>query len=1384
MKRSLASVGIAMAVLVCVATSSATAGAAERQFSPRFSTNVNGRITSAANTILACPNNTVDPGLNAQCEQARAGTGARNNNSMDMRMLDTDSDPQTFNSSQADLVLPDGAEVLFAGLYWTADTSRGDLIKGINGFVGTPAVAPNAAAIGRVLLTVAGASSSLPITASATDQTTGKEYGAFADVTSLVRSAGPGTYTVANVQAGTGGNRSGGWTIVVAYADADEPLRNLAVNDGFLTVAGQALVSIPVSGFKTPATGAVKTEVGVVAYEGDAGVTGDYLTLNDTRLVDAVHPDNNTENSTIANLGSLATLKNPNWKNQLGYDSSFFAADGVLDNGSTSATVRAKTSGDTYLPQVITFATELFSPNVILTKSAAVVGGGAAQPGATVRYTMTATNSGAASATAVSLSDPIPLDVTLISGPDITSGSGNATNVASVITARLGSGATATSGGTLAPGASATVTFEATINGDRPLGDVITNTGTLSFVSPDLGLPISTVASASITVAYPDPGIVKTISSSVGGAYTFALTVTNQGTLPTVGTVTVGDFSDGGFTGVYTMSGSGWTCPSSHSPCTRSDVLAPGASYPPITVVSNYTLGSSVLNTGGVSGGGQPTNASSPALLNDASTTGVPSAPLATLVLNKSVDESEVSAGSLVTFNLLVRNSGPSAGTGTTVVDTLPAGLDFVSATSTAGSCSSAAGASGTTTVSCALGTLAVNGEVRITLRARAQNSIAGMTVTNSATANSDVTTSQPTDTAAVNVRALADLALTKSASLAVANLGDTIRYTLTATNNGPGAAENVQVVDTLPVALDEASAVATPSAGGTCGRTNAEITCVWSGSTAASVVRTVSITAHSLNSVAAEDRKAVNRAAVSSLTDDPDPANNADEVTVTITPAADLAAKVNGPGELEAGAEAQIVFQTTNNGPTAAANSLLVATLPSQLTAVLAPSGCTISGRTITCKLGTINKGSSAITKVKVRGADNANNTQAQIMASVSTSVDDPVESNDTDITPLVIAPVAELSLTKSATPTSASPGATLSFLITLSNGGPSTSNGAQIVDDLPQGMTPTAATSTDPRGCKIVERKVSCLFGDIVPKGTAVVQITARVSSSQPNSTMTNSADVVPGAQRDKNAANNSAKASITISDSVNGPYLSVSKRLTTLNPHSSAPLTYVVTATNTGSASAASVAMSDFPSGSYKLVSIRPSQGTCNAMVCSLGTLQTGAHATITVKMMVPGGKVINAASVKAAGRPSNSDSSIANVAVDSSKIVITAGTSSAHPHIGNKVRITFKVANLSRVFANTVRVCAPVPFSLRFASASGSGRLINGSVCWILGELAPSIAQAGARSFLAAQSLTSKTVSYLATVRTGATTKPGASASGSNVSSVAASTLLAPSGGITG
>ena len=106
--------------------------------------------------------------------------------------------------------------------------------------------------------------------------------------------------------------------------------------------------------------------------------------------------------------------------------------------------------------------------------------------------------------------------------------------------------------------------------------------------------------------AAPALGITKThtgnFSAGQSGA-TYSVVVSNAGTGPTSGTVTVTDTPPSGET-LVSMAGTGWSC--SINSCNRSDALNAGASYPPITVTVNVAPGapSQVTNQVSVSGGG------------------------------------------------------------------------------------------------------------------------------------------------------------------------------------------------------------------------------------------------------------------------------------------------------------------------------------------------------------------------------------------------------------------------------------------------------------------------------------------------------------------------------------------------------------------------------------------------------------------------------------------------------------------------------------------------------------------------------------------------------------------------------------------------------------
>src|SRR4029077_5786045 len=153
-----------------------------------------------------------------------------------------------------------------------------------------------------------------------------------------------------------------------------DPSRNLSIFDGLQNVSSSGNVTIPLSGFQTPLSGPVNSTVGLVAYEGDLGTTGDGASIQGgsggfTALSNAANPANNVFNSTISNAGALVTSRTPSFQNNLGYDADLFSTMNVLGNAQTSTQVRLSTSGDAYQPGVVTIATDLFAPKITATKT-------------------------------------------------------------------------------------------------------------------------------------------------------------------------------------------------------------------------------------------------------------------------------------------------------------------------------------------------------------------------------------------------------------------------------------------------------------------------------------------------------------------------------------------------------------------------------------------------------------------------------------------------------------------------------------------------------------------------------------------------------------------------------------------------------------------------------------------------------------------------------------------------------------------------------------------------------------------------------------------------------------------------------------------------------
>ncbi|HNP72925.1 MAG TPA: DUF11 domain-containing protein [Kouleothrix sp.] len=180
----------------------------------------------------------------------------------------------------------------------------------------------------------------------------------------------------------------------------------------------------------------------------------------------------------------------------------------------------------------------------------------------------------------------------------------------------------------------------------------------------------------------------------------------------------------------------------------------------------------------------------------------------ADLSLTKSVDQPRPNVGDTVTFDIVVLNSGPANATDLVVSDPLPAGLEFVAATPSAGSYDDASG-------DWSVGTLPVNTSARLRLSARVTGHTPMINTAQVASVDQPDPDSAPGNnnpaeddqaSAAVTPQ-VADLSLTKAASNTSATNGDAMFYTVSVTNSGPDAATGVAVSDPLPSGVQYSSA-------------------------------------------------------------------------------------------------------------------------------------------------------------------------------------------------------------------------------------------------------------------------------------------------------------------------------------------------------------------------------------------------------------------------------------------------------------------------------------------------------------------------------------------------------------------------------------------------
>src|SRR5258706_282463 len=545
------------------------------------------------------------------------------------------------------------------------------------------------------------------------------------------------------------------------------------------------------------------------------------------------------------------------------------------------------------------------------------------QTGAT--YTLTVRNSGAwPTAGTVTVVDTLPAGLTATA----LGGTGWSCTLATL---------TCTRSSVLAPGSSyAAITL--TVNVAATAAASLTNAATVSGggqtnTSNDAASDVTAIIQlADLTLTKSHAG---TFTQGQLGA-TYGLNVRNSGGGPTSGTVTVSDTLPSGLTATA-IGGTGWTCSQPAGACTRSDVLAAGASYPLITLTVSVASNApaSVTNTATVAGGGELVTTNNGA--SDVTAIAVAAPDIAVATTHGAFTQGQTGA----TYGLTVSNvgAGPTSGT-VTVGDSVPAGLLATGISGSNWSCAQPAGP-------CARSDSVAPGSAypSITLTVNVASN-ASPTVTNTATVTiaGDVNTGNNTASDVATITQLADLAVNVSHSGAFTQGQISAVYGITVGNAGSGQSTgSVTVTDSVPPGL---TATSIGGSGWTC--VLATLTCtrsdaLVSGASYPSITLTVDVSSTAAPSVT-NIATVAGGGQINFLND-----TALDQTTIVVVP--DLVVTSTHTGSFAQGQSgARYTLTLTNTGAGSTSGAVTVAdVLPAGLTAT------GLSGAGWTCLLYTL---------------------------------------------------------------------------------------------------------------------------------------------------------------------------------------------------------------------------------------------------------------------------------------------------------------------------------------------------------------------------------------------------------------------------------------------
>jgi len=398
---------------------------------------------------------------------------------------------------------------------------------------------------------------------------------------------------------------------------------------------------------------------------------------------------------------------------------------------------------------------------------------GTVSAGDPIGFTITASNSGAGSASGVTVTDTLPTDAGLSWTIDAAGSDSGCSITAGVLSCNFG---TIAAGGSKHVHITSPTTAATCGSVDNTANVTTSNDGSDSD-------------NATITVNCPNVTVLKTADQGTidaGDTAAFTIVVTNEGPGTAKG-VTLTDTLPSGV--VWSEDSAACSITAGVLSCNFGDLADSATRTVHVTGATDAADCGVLTNTAVVAASNESVEN-----VGDNSSTATITVNCPDLLVTKDADQGTVNAGENIGFTVEVTNNGTGTAHGVTVTDTLPTngGLDWaIDAANSDAGCSITSGV-----LTCDFGDLGPDESrsVHIVSPTTAQ-SCGDVVNTASGTSSND---GEDSDSATVTVNCT-DIFVTKTADAPLVEGGDTIGFLITVGNNGPGTANGVTLTDTLP---------------------------------------------------------------------------------------------------------------------------------------------------------------------------------------------------------------------------------------------------------------------------------------------------------------------------------------------------------------------------------------------------------------------------------------------------------------------------------------------------------------------------------------------------------------------------------------------------------